>query len=169
MNITFKMNGCLLNHVRKELLRPHPFAAERVGFVFCRMAEHRSRTLIILAHSFMPIDDDDYIADRSVGALMGPSAIRKALQFTFNNAVGAFHIHLHNHSGVPSPSRTDLKETMQFVPDFWHVRPQSPHGALILSTDSMSGRCWYPGHSKPFQISLFTVVDSPLRFERNQL
>jgi proteasome lid subunit RPN8/RPN11 len=162
MNILFKIKTSSLNQIRDDLARTHPFAAERVGFVFCRMGEVKPGALVILAHTFMPVEDGDYLSDTSVGAMMGPAAIRKALQFAYNNAVGVFHIHTHAHCGIPRPSRTDLKETMKFVPDFWHVRPRMPHGALIVSSDSISGRCWYPGHKAPIGISQFTFVGSPL-------
>src|SRR5712692_7407108 len=149
MRVLFKITGSLLQRVRNDLARSHDFAAERVGFVSCRVGTLESRGLIILAHDYHPVADSDYVDDKTVAAMMGSGAIRKALQFAYNNEVGMFHVHMHDHDGPPLPSRTDLNETARFVPDFWNVKPQMPHGALILSRNSVSGRCWYPGRSRP--------------------
>jgi len=158
MKVLFKITSSLLQLIREDLCRPHPYAYERVGFLSCRMASLKPTGLIILACEYVPIDDADYQNDPTVGAMMGPGAIRKALQFALNNDVGMFHVHMHDHVGPPHPSPTDLSETAKFVPDFWHVRPQFPHGAIVLSRDSISGRCWYPGRTKPISISRFSIV-----------
>ncbi len=65
-------------------------------------------------------------------------------------------------------SRTDARESAKFVPDFWNVRPEMPHGALVASKDSLWGLCWYPGMSAPIEIGEFVVVGSPMVFVRNQ-
>jgi len=153
------MTASLLHRVREDLRRPHEFAAERVGFLSCRVgALEEPRGLIILAHDYLSVADGDYVNDSTVGAMMGSEAIRKALQFAYNNEVGMFHVHVHNHCGMPRPSHTDLNETAKFVPDFWHVRPQMAHGAIIVSRDSLSGCCWSPGQAKPADIVKFTIV-----------
>ena len=45
-----------------------------------------------------------------VGARMGPSAIRKALQHAFNRPTSMFHVHCHEHSGPPRFSRVDARQ-----------------------------------------------------------
>ena len=150
MRVLFKITSSLLELVREDLLRPHDFALERVGFLSCRIASLKPSGLIILAGNYLPVADGDYVNDSTVGAMIGAEAIRKALQFAYNNDVGMFHVHMHDHSGSPHPSRTDLHETAKLVPDFWHVKPQMPHGAIILSRDSISGRfSWRPSRSPP--------------------
>lgn len=162
MRILFKATKVLLTGVQADLRRPHPFAAERVGFVSCRVGELKRSGLIVLAHDYHPVDDSDYLDDPTVGAMMGPGAIRKALQFAYNNEAGMFHVHIHDHRGQPRPSSIDLREAAKFVPDFWHVRPHMPHGILILSRDSATGLCWYPGKSKPMGITRFRIVGRPI-------
>ncbi len=167
MRVLFRITKCLLEEAREDLARPHNFAAERVGFFSCKAASVKPRGLIILAHRYHPVADTDYLDDKTVGAMMGPEAIRKALQFALGDEVGMFHVHMHDHPGQPNPSRTDLNETAKFVPDFWHVRPRMPHGAIIVSTNSLSGRCWYPSRPRPVAISEITIVGSPLILIRN--
>jgi hypothetical protein len=147
----------LRDAILRDLLRPHQYAAERVGFVSCRFGTSDSG-LLVLAHDFYPVLDEHYEEDPGVGARMNSAAMRAALQVALSNEVGLFHIHLHDHQGLPGPSRIDWGEWQKFVPDFWHVRPQLPHGALILSRDRLSGWCWYPRKQEPIQVERFTLV-----------
>jgi hypothetical protein len=167
MRIEFKIATGLLKRVHEDLARPHSFAAERVGFVFCKVASVMSRSVAALAFDYQPVDDQDYVNNPLAGATMGPRAIRKALQVAYNDPVSVFHVHVHGHHGQPSFSSIDLRETKNFVPDFWHVRPLFPHGALVLSLDSFSGLCWVPGRRRPVRVSSFTVVGNPMMFIRD--
>lgn len=167
MKVVFKVVDRLLDRVCADLARPHEFAAERVGFFACRPASLAIEGIVILAHDYRPVEDQDYIDDPAVGAMMGPSAIRKALEFALNNKAGIFHVHMHEHAGRPRFSRVDARESAKFVPDFWNVRPEMPHGALVVSRDSLYGMCWYPGVSAPIEIGDFVVVGFPIVFSRN--
>lgn len=162
MTIHFKMTSILLDGIRQDLARSHPFAAERVGFVSCRVGARPSGGMVILAQEYHPVADDDYLPDPTVGAKMGPSAIRKALQFAFGNECSMFHVHMHEHRGIPRFSSIDLREAGKFMPDFWNVQPRMPHGALVLSFDSATGICLTPGRHGMEPISRITLVGSPL-------
>jgi len=50
--------------------------------------------------------------------MMGPAAIRKALQFAYKSDVAMFHVHIMTITGPPWFSDIDLRETNNFVPDF---------------------------------------------------
>ena len=130
---------------------------ERVGFVACRFGTS-DRSLLVLGCEYHAVADEHYERDVSVGARFNSAAIRCALEVSLSAAVGMFHVHLHEHRGVPGPSNVDWREWAKFVPDFWHVRPHLPHGALILSLDQMNGWCWCPGKSQPIAMSRFSVV-----------
>jgi len=165
MKLNFKAHRSLIVRIQEDLRRPHQFAFERVGFVSCRFGviDHGA---LVLAHDYHPVADEHYEVDQSVGARFGSAAIRSALEIAISKPVGIFHVHLHDHPGVPRPSSVDSREWAKFVPNFWHVRPELPHGALILSSDRIIGRCWYPGLIRPVAMSRFTVVDSHLTFWR---
>jgi hypothetical protein len=151
-----------MEYMRHDLYRPHLFARERVGFLACRFGTTPRGYLLVLACDYRPVADEDYVNDRRYGAVIGSAAFRKAMQLAYSANVGVFHIHLHAHTGRPTPSPTDIRETQRFVPDFFHVRPKLPHGAIILSHDSISGRIWYPGRRRPQPIKRFTIVGAPL-------
>lgn len=157
MTTTFKITRRLFAAVQTDLVRRHAFASERVGWLICRVGDASDGSLIVLAHEYQPVADTDYLNDPSVGAMMGPAAIRKALQVALSQRASVFHVHLHNHRGPPRLSGTDTRETAKFVPDFWNVRPELPHGAVVLSRDAACGRCWYPGRG-PRAIEEFVIV-----------
>jgi len=148
MDIRLKLPSLLLQQIRTDLLKPHSFAAERVGFVSCGVGAIASG-IAVMAHGYHPVDDGDYVDDPRYGAMMGSGAIRKALQFAYNNMTAMFHVHLHEHAGKPRFSRTDLAEYPKFIPDFWKVQPALPHGALLLSEDRATALVWYPGLRQP--------------------
>jgi len=163
MRVFFKIAERLLEETRKDLRRAHPFAAERVGFLLCRPTALAYDEILILAHSFHAVADEDYLDDPRAGATMGPDAIRKALEIAYNQHTSMFHVHIHEHRGKPGFSAIDSKETSRFVPDFWNVEPYLPHGAIVLSEDSAVGRCWLPDISGPYEISRLTAVGVPMR------
>jgi hypothetical protein len=166
MKVAFKITRSLLDHTCADLRRSHPFAAERVGFLSCRIGGLKPSGWVVLAHDFHSVTDNDYLNDRGVGAMMGPAAIRKAMQVALSSEVCMFHVHIHGHHGRPRFSGIDLRETAKFIPDFWHVRPDMVHGAIVLSLDSMAGLCWHPRASTPLSVSEFSVVGAPMSFVR---
>lgn len=163
MKVILKIAENLLGFAMEDLRRPHPFAMERVGFLLCRPGDLPGGGLAIFAGSFHTIADDDYLDDQSAGAVMGPDAIRKALQVSYNKNASMFHVHIHEHHGKPRFSGTDKRETSLFVPDFWHVQPALPHGAIVLSKDSAFGQCWIPGADRPQEITDFVFIGAPIR------
>lgn len=163
MTVRFKMTSDLLRIAMANLRRPHPFAMERVGFFLCRPARLSAGQLDIVAAGFHAVADQDYLHDLTAGAAMGSNAIRKALQICYRQAVSMFHIHIHEHAGKPCFSGTDKRETALFVPDFWHVQPTLPHGALVLSEDSAFGMCWVSNRDEPIEIAAVISVGVPIR------
>lgn len=161
MNLLFKMNWSLRRAAIEDLRRPHSFAYERVGFLGCRAATI-GNGIMIIAESYERVSDESYIRDRHVGARINGDAIRMALQLSLTKCVGLFHVHMHEHKGIPRPSRTDLDESKKFVPDFFNVTPTMPHGTLILSEDSAFGLCWAGKHLGPKIIDRIEFVGSPL-------
>jgi hypothetical protein len=165
MTVIFRARDDLLADVRRDLQRPHPFAAERVGFLLCRAGGLAGGGVVVLAADYRAVEDDDYVDDRRVGAMMGPGAIRKAMQRAYNGGaqdVSLFHIHMHEHRGVPGFSRVDLTEAVKFVPDFFNAVPAMPHGAIVLSLDRAAGLCWPKRGAGPEPIGRFASVGAPL-------
>lgn len=162
MRVRFKITTSLLSAVRADLGRPHDFADERVGFILAGGARCASG-LLVLAREYRPVADGDYLPDESVGAMMGPEAIRKAMDWALMSHVSIFHVHSHGGRGVPGFSTVDARESAKFVPDFLKVAPELIHGAIVLSDDAAVGRFWVSGNGGGQEVSDFVEVGMPLR------
>lgn len=161
MKILFKITTDLLTQMRADLARPHAFAHERVGFISAGVASV-GRDIIVLARSYRAVDDDDYIEDRSVGAMMGREAIRKSLEWAMQQRHAIFHVHTHGGHGVPGFSGVDIRENRKFIPDFFKVAPQCVHGALVLGDTAARGQVWLERHGRDFPIDDFVQVGASL-------
>jgi hypothetical protein len=162
MRVRFKITTALLASIRADLDRPHPFAYERVGFILAGVAACASEVLV-LAREYQPVADEDYLPDDSVGAMMGPEAIRKAMEWAWLKKVAIFHVHSHGGRGIPGFSRVDARESAKFVPDFLKVAPEMIHGAVVLSDHAAVGRFWVAGNGGPQDVSEFVEVGMPMR------
>jgi hypothetical protein len=165
MTLKFRITRGLLDRIHLDLSRRHEFAYERVGFMSCAPATS-SKGLILLGADYHPVEDADYEDGHFVGAMMGPAAIRKAMQFALTNNRAMFHIHRHEHRGIPNYSRTDLMESAKFIPDFFKVRGDLPHGTLLLSEDCIRGIWWKSQHDQPQHIAEIAVTGRPMQFMR---
>ena len=161
MNLLFKITSVLLATIRVDLHRPHPFAHERVGFISAGLSA-TGGDVLILAREYRPVLDHDYLRDPSVGAMMGPDAIRKALQWAMQSGCALFHVHSHGGQGVPGFSSTDLRENAKFVPDFLKVAPQCIHGVIVLSDTAARGQVWLD-RQRPHSFVTFTEVGATIR------
>jgi len=141
MKTLFRATADFLANVRRDLARPHAFAHERVGFISVKATAAHSH-LVLLAERYYPVADQDYLPSRTVGALIGPEALRKALEIALLQPVGIFHVHAHFFPGRLWFSMTDLSEQVRFVPDFFKIRDSMPHGALVLNDTEAAGRVW---------------------------
>lgn len=141
MRVIFRAPSELLAKMNGDLRREHGFAYERVGWVAVRGAM-ADDTLVLLAHDYLSVPDDQYVDDRSVGAMLGQEAIKEALNTALLQSVGMFHVHIHDHQGAPKFSPTDSREQARFVPDFFAVQRRTPHGAIVFSRNAATGRVW---------------------------
>lgn len=163
MKLLFKIDRSLWRTVQTDLDRTHAFAHERVGFLSCKPAAIDGG-LLLLANAYHPVADGDYEDVRGYGAMMGPAAIRKALQLAYGANVSMIHVHRHDHHGQPGFSPTDVRENAKFVPDFFKVRSKLPHGAVVMSHDAMAGEIWEPETMRRRPIDELAIVGRPSWF-----
>lgn len=163
MNITFKITERLLARIRNDLARSHEFAFERVGFISAGLSMAVNDDVLVLARDYRPVEDEDYLPNEYHGAIMGPEAIRKALQWTLSGNNSVFHVHIHGGYGRPFFSGIDLSENARFMPDFLKVSPGLIHGALVLSDDSLAGLAFLNRHEPAVSINNFVQVGGPIR------
>lgn len=164
MTVHLKIDGRLLDLVRQDLHRPHPFAHERVGFFTAGVADLGAR-LLLLVRDYTPVADEDYEIDRKVGAKIGSTAMRKAVQSAYRPAAALLHVHTHGGRGKPGFSGVDLNSAKDFVPGFFETTPRMPHGLLVLSDNAAHGRLWVASERPPVAIDQFQRIDAPLQRE----
>lgn len=164
MTVCLKINGQLLDAVRQDLHRPHAFAYERVGF-FTAGAADLSGHLLLTVRNYMPVADEDYEVDRKVGAKIGSTAMRKAVQSAYRPAATLLHVHTHEHRGKPRFSGVDMISAKDFVPGFFETTPRMPHGLLVLSNDDAHGLLWLANDRPPVTIDQFQRIDAPLQLK----
>lgn len=171
MKIHIKLTGALHADILRDLKRPHPFAAERVGFVFGRVGSLMDGRLVLLSR-YHPIPDDQYVEDHTVGVRIGTEALTWAMQAVYHGRPareGIFHIHLHGHRGETGMSETDQREIPRLIPGFQSVGRNTAHGIIILSLDHGSGWVWMPGVIEPADASRVSVIGAPIAvFERRR-
>lgn len=162
MKLHFKITRALLDTVRIDLRRQHRFAHERVGFISAGLAAC-DKDVLIIARGYRSVRDEDYLPDASVGAMMGPEAIRKALQWAMEEGVALLHVHTHGGRGLPTFSGIDVRENAKFIPDFFKVAPQCVHGAVVLSDNAARGQVWLDRARPRVPIESFAEVGAPIR------
>jgi hypothetical protein len=163
----FRITGNLLKRVQNDLALQHPFAHERIGFLKARPSWALDGTLLMLGADYLTFDNQDYINNPKFGALIGSKAVRCALQVALSEQVGLFLTHIHDHRGVPTYSAIDLHESNKLIPDFFKVAPQTPHGTVLLSLDSIVSQIWMSRDRKPILATDVNLVGDNLSSWRN--
>ena len=171
MKIELRLTGGLREHILSDLARPHPFAAERVGFVFGRVGSLATSGKMVLLNRYHAIpDESQYIDDPTVGARIGSDALTWGMQAVYrgrSTREGIFHIHVHPQKGETGMSRTDSSEIPKLMPGFQSVGREAIHGIIILSLDHGSAWVWVPGRKEPVAVSTVSVIGKPIEiFER---
>lgn len=164
MTITLRIPSSFRDIVVNDLRRRHEFASERVGFVCCKHSVVPSGHLL-LAYKYLSIAEEQYTEDHTVGARFDSSAIREAMQVALAEGASVLHVHLHDHSGVPRMSGTDVHEMQVLMPCFVNLCPTHIHGAMILSTDGACAKVWGTSlSSKGIPVSKIALVGPFIRF-----
>lgn len=165
MKVLIKLTGTLHANIMRDLTRPHPFAAERVGFVFGRGAALADQGRLILLTRYHSIPDDQYVEDHTVGARIGSAALTWAMQAAYHGRPareGIFHIHLHGHRGETGMSATDRREIPRLIPGFQSVGHNASHGIIILSADHGSGWVWPQVGTESVHADRVNVIGAPV-------
>jgi hypothetical protein len=163
MNIKVRLTRKLLDEVRADLSRPHPFAAERIGFIFGRLTCADTDSPLVLLTAYEPVPDDRYINDPWSGARIDSAAIRGAMQGVLDRGQGGFHVHMHHWPGRPVLSRMDAEEIPKVVTGLRRVGPSHAHGIVLLHQVECAAWVWLPGNDNAVEAESVSVVGCPLQ------
>jgi len=155
-----RMTQGIHKEMRSDLRRSHPFAFERMGYLFVKPA---GGTVLVVT-GYEPIPDEFYIKDKTVGARIDHRGITLAMKRADKNKEGILHTHVHPGHGYPRFSRDDEEDHPSFLRSFRNAAPQMHHGFLLLSNDRMIARVWTPENKSYTDIFRFTMVGLPLSF-----
>lgn len=161
MTIKVRISRRLLDEVRADLSRPHPFAAERVGFLYGRLAG--ADAALVLMTGYEPVADDRYINDPWSGARIDSQAIRSAMQGVLDHGQGCFHVHMHHWPGRPVLSRMDAEEIPPVVTGLRRVGLAHAHGIVLLHAEECAACVWLPGKDDAVEAESVSVVGFPLK------
>jgi hypothetical protein len=131
MTVQIRLTRALYDAMQADLRRPHPHADERVGFVYGRLASAGRGRSIILMTAYVPLDDERYVPDVTVGARIDSAAIRLAMQGVIDRNEGVFYTHLHARPGRPGFGMTDRTELPRLVSSFQTVGRSHAHRAAL--------------------------------------
>lgn len=159
--IQLRMTQAIHKEMRSDLCRSHPFAYERVGYVFVRPAGGT----VLVATGYEAVPDEFYIKDKKIGARIDHRGIALAMKRADKNKEGILHAHIHSGCGFPRFSRDDEADHPNFLRSFRNADPKMPHGFLLLSNDKMVARVWAPGNESYLDVFRFTMVGVPLSFD----
>lgn len=148
MSYELRLPANLLRSIHGDLDRPHEFALERVGFLYCTRARGSDITLL-LGGFYAPVDDADYLPSDEYGALVGAGGIRRAMERAYADKSCVIHVHRHEHRGVPRFSPADTATNDELIPAFWNVAPRAVHGAMVLSHDRARCALWDSDSRQP--------------------
>ncbi len=166
MMFQLKIPKTVFDNIATDLKRPHKYALERVGFLYIRKDISENKIEQALATAYSPVQDDNYIQDRNVGAKINSTAIRNVMQRLLENGEGVLHVHMHNHLGHPAFSKTDLCNLPALINSFQSISPNAPNGALLLSKNSMLALVWLPKSENPMYVDKITIVGYPMETYR---
>jgi len=147
--------------MRKDLDRPHPFAAERVGFAYVRHSIVAGRCVVLFLQ-YIPVEDQNYIHASDVGAKINSTSIRGAMQECLTRSVGCFHVHHHPHEGPTWLSSTDRAGIPPMIESFSQLKSDQVHGILVLTDDDATAFAWTPAGLKCQVVEKITVVGIPV-------
>lgn len=166
MMINIRLVQSLQTTILADLERQHPFATERVGFVFTRIGAASGDTHLVLPVDYVPIPDHHYIDDTCAGATIDSQAIRGVMERVLNTGEGVLHVHQHTHFGQPYFSQIDRLNIPQMAKSFHHASPFALHGGLLFSYDDCASLIIVPG-SNPIRLTTnvrISIIGYPLRF-----
>lgn len=155
-----RMTQSIHQEARSDLRRSHPFAYERVGYIFVKPVGE----FILVATGYESVPDEFYINDKTVGARIDHRGIALAMKRADSKREGILHTHIHGKRGIPQFSRADLADHPNFLRSFRNAAPEMPHGFLLLSADRMMARIWLPQNQSYTDIFRYTIVGLPLSF-----
>jgi hypothetical protein len=144
----------IYRRMKGDLGRPHPYAFERVGYIFIKPTDGIDLECI----DYVPVPDEFYVRDNSVGAHVDHRAIMLAMKQADHNNQGVLQVHEHAGKGKPTFSHVDVDSHPVYLRSFQNANPHVTHGFLLLSEDFMVAKVWVPTVKTPVEILRYEIT-----------
>lgn len=165
--VKLRLPRSLFEKIVSDLRREHDFAFERAGFIFGRVKKFGENLYTVFLNEYLPVGDENYIRDRSVGARINSAAITKAMQVAFSGNKSSFHTHLHDFEYddvMPQFSIVDNDELPPIAKSATSFAQDQVHGCVVLSGNSINAIVFLSGYDKPIQPIQISIVGYPMVF-----
>ncbi len=148
MSALVRLRRDLFDAMVADLRRPHPFALERVGFLYGRLA--RALDLrIVIPFEYVPVSDEQYLDEPDAAATINADALFDAHQRTRRGQDCCLHVHMHPGEGATCFGTTDRKTLRRIGPSLQRMAKSAAHGGLVLTVSTASALLWLPRDTEP--------------------
>lgn len=158
--VIVKIPRKIFEQANEDLQRPHPHAAERVGFFSTRCTVSKDIRLVHCI-SYHSIDDADYLDDQDVGACIGSKAITDAMARSVNDSVGQMHVHIHGDRRLPRPSGVDRRGLPPLARSLRNANGKEVHGWIILGQTDAWASLLLPGMKDTVDEPICSIIGFP--------
>lgn len=148
MSALVRLRRDLFEHMVADLCRPHPFALERVGFLYGKLA--RALDLrIVIPFEYVPVPDEQYLDEPDAAATINADALFDAHQRARRTQDCCLHVHMHPGEGPTWFGTTDLRTLRRIGPSLQRMANGAAHGGLVLTGSTASTLLCLPGETEP--------------------
>lgn len=148
MSTIVRLRRDLFDTMVADLCRPHPFALERVGFLYGKVARALD-VRVVIPFEYVPVPDEQYLDESDAAATINADALFDAHQRARRTQNCCLHAHLHHGEGSTWFGRTDLKTLRRIGPSLQRMAKTAAHGGLVLTLSTASSLLWLPGTAEP--------------------
>lgn len=142
LRIPFRLGELLFEQIYRQ--GSHEYVA--FGLVSHSM---RGGSPVLLLRDLIPLRESDYIPNHEHGASWRGSAMFPVMEAAMERELGIVIFHAHDHAGIPSLSRDDLRSADKLIPMFRKRVVARPHGTIVLSRTHAAGLVWFPDLRRP--------------------
>lgn len=162
--VILKISTEIYSGILNDLLRPHKYANERVGFLFSRSKKIWNGDYLVYLTEYKALDDEDYIDDPRFGSKFGSKPINDSISYGLERDMGVFHVHMHELSGgLPEFSDIDLKHLPPIFESCHRIIKNQVHGMLLLGSEGLNAQVWIPERRGFIKADQINVVGSPMK------
>jgi hypothetical protein len=156
MSAILRLRRDLFDAMVEDLSRAHPFALERVGFLYGKLARALDLSIMI-PFEYVPVPDEQYLDEPDAAATINADALFDAHQRARRTHECCLHVHMHPGEGSTWFGKTDVRTLHRIGPSLQRMARTAAHGGIVLTASTASALVWLPGDSEPSRARVSNV------------